>query len=109
MRNVLVGKDPVGDAHPGRLKVGPVLRIGVLDDDAIRSFACRGSFVAENDHTQRGISVVLRLQADFQSLWIVEFVQCASDLATLGIGAVAGLYPAMRAARLSPTEALRTI
>ncbi len=29
-------------------------------------------------------------------------------LATLLIGAVAGLYPAMRAARLSPTEALST-
>ena len=32
-------------------------------------------------------------------------------LAGLGllIGAVAGLYPSMRAARLSPTEALRTV
>jgi putative ABC transport system permease protein len=28
--------------------------------------------------------------------------------ATLVIGAAAGLYPAMRAARLSPTEALST-
>jgi putative ABC transport system permease protein len=29
--------------------------------------------------------------------------------AALVIGAVAGLYPSMRAARLSPTEALRTV
>jgi putative ABC transport system permease protein len=29
--------------------------------------------------------------------------------AALGIGAVAGLLPAVRAARLSPTEALRTV
>jgi putative ABC transport system permease protein len=30
-------------------------------------------------------------------------------VAALLIGAVAGLYPAMRAARVSPTDALRTL
>jgi putative ABC transport system permease protein len=30
-------------------------------------------------------------------------------LAALAIGAVAGLYPALRAARLVPTDALRTV
>jgi putative ABC transport system permease protein len=30
-------------------------------------------------------------------------------VAALVIGAVAGLYPSMRAARMSPTEALRTV
>jgi putative ABC transport system permease protein len=33
---------------------------------------------------------------------------CGGLAATLVIGSVAGLYPAIRAARLNPTDALRT-
>jgi putative ABC transport system permease protein len=41
--------------------------------------------------------------------WVVPPLAVGGGLAAaLGIGAVAGLYPALRAARMSPTEALRS-
>ena len=41
--------------------------------------------------------------------WVVPPVAIGGGLAAaLMIGAVAGLYPALRAARMSPTEALRS-
>jgi putative ABC transport system permease protein len=43
------------------------------------------------------------------ALQIPELAIYGGVLAALIIGAVAGMYPSMRAARLSPTEALRTV
>jgi putative ABC transport system permease protein len=40
---------------------------------------------------------------------VPAWVPPAGVLAALVIGAAAGLYPAVRAARLAPTEALRTV
>ena len=43
------------------------------------------------------------------SILIPAIAVVGGMVAALLIGAVAGLYPAMRAARVSPTEALRTL
>jgi putative ABC transport system permease protein len=57
------------------------------------------------------IGVVATVVYAYSQGWSVEIPALAlygGTIAALTIGAVAGLYPSLRAARLSPTEALRT-
>jgi putative ABC transport system permease protein len=47
-------------------------------------------------------------QAKHEPFVVPAYALITAPAAGLLIGAIAGLYPAMKAARLSPTEALRT-
>jgi putative ABC transport system permease protein len=54
------------------------------------------------------IATLVYAQAKSQPFVVPTWALVAAPVAGLAIGALAGLYPAAKAARLSPTEALRT-
>jgi putative ABC transport system permease protein len=55
-----------------------------------------------------GAATAMYAVSQHWSVQIPAIALCGGICAALAIGAVAGLYPSMRAAHLSPTEALRT-
>jgi putative ABC transport system permease protein len=56
-----------------------------------------------------GVATAIYAMSQHWSVQIPALAFYGGVGAALAIGAIAGLYPAMRAARLSPTEALRTV
>jgi putative ABC transport system permease protein len=96
--------------HASPAPVEVYVRVNPLSVAAVQSvLAATADPAAPQDATVTNPADALTARADAAAAFQTLFLGLGAVLVALAIGALAGLYPAIRAARLAPAEALRII